>query len=87
MSDNKISRQDILKIGTTGALGIAGSIYLNKMAPFSRVVHAENHTHSTNHTSLHDSTKTEGYKMAERLLTTFDYGKETKLSTGETLRE
>ena len=34
MSDNKISRRDILKIGTTGALGIAGSIYLNKVAPF-----------------------------------------------------
>lgn len=41
MSDNKISRRDILKFGTTGALGIAGSIYLDKVAPFSRVVKAE----------------------------------------------
>jgi manganese oxidase len=85
MSDNKISRRDILKIGTTGALGIAGSIYLNKIAPLSKVVHAEDHKHSTNHTIIHDSAITEGYKMAERLLTEFDYGKVTKLSNGQTL--
>jgi manganese oxidase len=87
MSEKKISRRDILKIGTTGALGIAGSIYLNKIAPLSKVVHAEDHNHSTNHTMIHDSTKTEGYKMAEGLLTEFDYGKVTKLPDGRTLRE
>ena len=54
MSDNKISRRDILKIGTTGAIGIAGSIYLNKVAPFSKVVHAEDHTSShNNHSKPH----------------------------------
>ena len=84
MSDNKISRRDILKLGTTGALGIAGSIYLNKVAPFSSVVHADNHTsnhpnHTVNHTNMTDSSETEGYKMAKRLLTEFDYGKVTKL--------
>src|SRR3982751_769951 len=85
MSDNKFSRRDILKIGTTGALGIAGSIYLNKVAPFSKVVHAENHT--INHTIMTDLSETEGYKMAKDLLTKFDYGKVTKLSDGRTLRE
>ena len=34
MADQKISRRDILKIGTAGALGLAGSIYLNQTAPF-----------------------------------------------------
>jgi manganese oxidase len=63
MSDNKISRRDILKLGTTGALGIAGSIYLNKVAPFSKVAHAENHSsshnsHSVSHTNMNDSAKT-----------------------------
>src|SRR6476660_2672805 len=92
MSNNKISRRDILKIGKTGVLGIAGSMYLNKMTPFSKEVHAEDHsssnqTHSGNHTLMLDPTKTEGYRMAERLLTEFDYGKVTKLSNGRILRE
>ena len=92
MINNNISRRDILKLGTTGALGIAGSIYLNKVAPFSKVVHAENHTssnnsHSVNHTNIQDTAKTEGYKMAEKLLTTFDYGKVSNYSDGQTLRE
>ena len=92
MPDNKISRRDILKIGTTGALGIAGSIYLNKVAPFSSVVHADNHksnkpNHTVNHTTMTDSSETEGYKMAKHLLTEFDYVKVTNLSNGRTLRE
>ena len=92
MSSDKISRRDILKLGTTGVLGIAGSIYLNKVAPISSTVHADSHTlnnpnHTENHTIMTDSSKTEGYKMAKSLLTEFDYGKVTKLSDGQTLRE
>src|SRR3954471_6326335 len=92
MSDKKFSRRDLLKIGTTGALGVAGSFYLNKAASFPQMVHADTHTpnkqsHIVNHTLMNDSAKTDGYKMAERLLTEFDYGKVTKLSNGQTLRE
>ena len=47
MADKKFSRRDILKIGTAGALGIAGSMYLNQTAPFKKVANAENH--QTNH--------------------------------------
>lgn len=50
MSDNKISRRDILKIGTTGALGLAGSFYLNKVAGLPNVVHVDNHS---SHTKSH----------------------------------
>ncbi|MBT2738244.1 hypothetical protein [Bacillus sp. ISL-7] len=54
MSDKKISRRDILKIGTTGALGIAGSVYLSKVAPYSQMVHAEEKTTShNNHSANH----------------------------------
>ena len=47
MADQKFSRRDILKIGTAGALGLAGSMYLNQTAPFKKVANAENH--QTNH--------------------------------------
>ena len=43
MADQKFSRRDILKIGTAGALGLAGSMYLNQTAPFKKVANAENH--------------------------------------------
>ena len=43
MSDEKkVSRRDILKMGTAGAFGIAGSYYLNKMAQFPTVAQASN---------------------------------------------
>ena len=87
----EVSRRDILKIGTTGALGIAGSIYLNKVAPFTNVVQAESHTSSQKSfcKSHHydDSKKQKVIKWLERLLTEFDYGKVTKLPDGRTLRE
>ncbi|WNX00577.1 multicopper oxidase domain-containing protein [Bacillus sp. TSA-4] len=41
----------------------------------------------SNHENMSDKTKTTGYKMAERLLTEFDYGNVTKLPNGQTLRE
>lgn len=92
MSEDKISRRDLLKIGTVGVLGAAGSFYLNNAGPFSKTVkaahpssHAKNH--SVDHTMMNDSSKTEGYKMAERLLTEFDYGKVSNLPDGRTLRE
>jgi FtsP/CotA-like multicopper oxidase with cupredoxin domain len=88
MADQKFSRRDILKIGTAGALGLAGSMYLNQTAPFKKVANAENHqTSHKSHSNMLDTTKTEGYRMAERLLTEFDYGKVTKLSNGRILRE
>ena len=88
MADQKFSRRDILKIGTAGALGLAGSMYLNQTAPFKKVANAENHqTSHKSHSNMLDPTKTEGYRMAERLLTEFDYGKVTKLSNGRILRE
>lgn len=92
MSDKKISRRDILKIGTTGMLGLAGSMYLNTLSPFTNKAAASNHTnhkknHSMNHENIHDNTKTDGYKMAERLLTEFDYGTVSTLPYGRTLRE
>ena len=88
MADKKFSRRDILKIGTAGALGVAGSMYLNQTAPFKKVANAENHqTSHKSHSNMLDTTKTEGYRMAERLLTEFDYGKVTKLSNGRILRE
>ncbi len=40
MSDKKMSRRDLLKIGTAGALGVAGSFYLNNAGPFSNAVKA-----------------------------------------------
>ena len=49
MADQKFSRRDILKIGTAGALGLAGSMYLNQTAPFKKVANAENH--QTSHKS------------------------------------
>ncbi|MGE7687514.1 multicopper oxidase domain-containing protein, partial [Peribacillus simplex] len=96
MSDEKkVSRRDILKMGTAGAFGIAGSYYLNKMAQFPNVAQASsdsshktsNHSNHSNHANMSDKTKTTGYKMAERLLTDFDYGEVTKLPNGQILRE
>ncbi|CAH0227425.1 Copper-containing nitrite reductase [Peribacillus frigoritolerans] len=93
MSDEKkVSRRDILKMGTAGAFGVAGSYYLNKMAQFPTMAQASNNSshkngNHSNHANMSDKTKTTGYKMAERLLTEFDYGNVTKLPNGQTLRE
>ena len=87
----KISRRDILKLGSAGALGLAGSYFLNNLGPFTSSVKAQ--SHSQKHSSMDhsqmvgDLTKTSGYKMAEQLLTTFDYGEVSTLPNGQTLRE
>lgn len=41
---NQISRRDILKLGSAGALGLAGSYFLNNLAPFSSSVQAQSHS-------------------------------------------
>ncbi|MFD6442557.1 copper oxidase, partial [Peribacillus sp. NPDC060186] len=72
-NEKKVSRRDILKMGTAGAFGIAGSYYLNKMAQFPTVAQASNdsshkngnHSNHSNHANMIDKTKTTGYKMAE----------------------
>ncbi|PLR83557.1 copper oxidase [Bacillus canaveralius] len=90
--DDKVSRRDILKIGSAGALGLAGSYLLNKMTPLTPTVKAETHSKNVHakmnhHNNMNDLSKTSGYKMAERLLTKFDYGKVSTLANGQTLRE
>ena len=89
--DDKVSRREILKIGSAGALGLAGSYFLNKISPVTPTVNAETHGKNEHSEMLHsnmiDLSKTSGYKMAEKLLTTFDYGKVSTLPNGQTLRE
>lgn len=89
---NQISRREILKLGSAGALGLAGSYLLNMFPPLTPSVQAQtNHKNHGNvnhdHQMIHDSTKTAGYQMAEKLLTEFDYGKVSTLPNGQTLRE
>ena len=68
---SKISRRDILKLGSAGALGLAGSYFLNNLSPFTPAVKAQSHDnkHSNmDHSQMMgDTTKTSGYKMAEKL--------------------
>ena len=91
MSENsRVSRRDALKLGSVGALGLAGSYLLNKISYTPSVkaeTHGQNDHSKMNHSMINDASKTSGYRMAERLLTEFDYGKVTKLSNGQILRE
>lgn len=48
MSDqNQIYRRDILKLGSAGALGLAGRYFLNMFSSFTPSVQAQ--THNKNH--------------------------------------
>ncbi|WNX00578.1 multicopper oxidase domain-containing protein [Bacillus sp. TSA-4] len=50
--EKKVSRRDILKMGTAGAFGVAGSYYLNKMAQFPTMAQAANNS-SQSWTKIH----------------------------------
>ena len=87
---SKVSRRDVLKLGSVGALGLAGSYLFNKVAypsPVKAETHGQNGSSKMNHSMINDASKTSGYLMAERLLTEFDYGTVTKSLTGQTVRE
>lgn len=89
--ENNVSRRDILKLGSAGVIGLAGSYLVNTMTGLTPVVKAATHSgkkhgnmnHSNN---MMDVSKSEGYKMAEKLLTTFDFENVSILPNGQTLR-
>ncbi|KRE59766.1 multicopper oxidase domain-containing protein [Paenibacillus sp. Soil750] len=99
-SDKKLSRRNLLKLGTTGAFAVIGSALLNPSSLFGRppVAQAQD-KHDIHHAmkeQLHEGMKhgyvpsnevTEGFKAAQHALTAFDYGKVSKLPDGRTLRE
>lgn len=93
MSDEKnVSRRDILKLGSAGVIGLAGSYILNTIPGLTPAIKAAtpggNKHDNMNHGNLStDLSKSEGYKMAEKLLTAFDYGKVSTLPSGQILRE
>ena len=87
---SKVSRRDVLKLGSVGALGLAGSYLFNKVTytpPVKAETHGQNDNRKMNHSMINDASKTSGYLMAERLLTEFDYGTVTKSLTEKTVRE
>jgi len=79
-----------LKLGSVGALGLAGSYLFNKIAytpPVKAETHGQKDNSKMNHSMINDVSKTSGYLMAERLLTEFDYGSVSTSLTGQTVRE
>lgn len=96
--NNKVTRRNVLKIGATGALAILSSTLLNPGSIFQKKAQAmsEHEVHKTLQNQLHSGMQhgydpgkevTEGFKMAQKALTTFDYGKVSTTLSGQTLRE
>ncbi|MBP1964579.1 multicopper oxidase domain-containing protein [Paenibacillus aceris] len=97
-SGDKMSRRNLLKMGSAGAFAVIGSALLNPSTLFGKSsLAADKHDiHKAMKNQLHEGMKhgyvpsmevTEGFKAARKALTTFDYGKVSKLSDGRTLRE
>lgn len=93
MKNKKINRRNLLKMGMFGTLGAVGATVL---APWERVFGSENHVSTSNNKVSHGrmghgydpgNEVTEGLKMAQKVLTEFDYGKVSTLPNGQTLRE
>lgn len=92
MDEKSVSRRDLLKLGSAGLFGLAGSYFLNTITGLTPMVNAatqdnQKHNHMNQSNSMEDLSQNEGYKMAEKLLTTFDFGKVSTLPNGQTLRE
>ncbi len=75
MDERNVSRRDILKMGSAGVIGLAGSYFLNTFGGLTPAVHAATHSQKNHQNMNHsndnvDVSKSEGYLMAEKLLTT-----------------
>ncbi|MBA2941313.1 multicopper oxidase domain-containing protein [Paenibacillus sp. CGMCC 1.16610] len=97
-SNDKISRRKLLKMGGAGAFAVIGAALLNPSTLFgkSTLVADKHDIHKAMKGQLHEGMKhgyvpsndaTDGFKAAQKALTTFDYGKVSKLPDGRTLRE
>ena len=86
-----VTRRDILKLGSAGIIGLAGSYLVDSVVGVNPIIKAAapsgNKHGKMNHSNpMIDVSKSEGYKMAEKALTAFDYGKVSTLPNGQTLR-
>mgnify|MGYP001435502656 CR=1 FL=1 len=95
---SEVSRRKFLKVGSVGVATLLGSTYLGSLFSAQNTVKAmdKHEMHNNLKNQLHEGMKhgfepslekTEGFLMAQKALTTFDYGRVSILPNGQTLRE
>ena len=96
--NKKVSRRNVLQIGAAGVFAFLGSTLLNPGSLFQKTAQAQgkHEVHAAMQKELHAGMQhgydpgtevTDGFKAAQKALTTFDYGKVSSTPDGRSIRE